>query len=151
MIIIRFSKIRHATRLLALPLLLGVLPACQILQPGAVDQSSSLPEATVNSNLAALTSKPEPVPAQLAELDNPDFVDFENVNRFNKADLVETEVNSVATIKPTLVGLMARSHLHSATSFHPLRQTASIQQQAAVGLENIEIDEAKLEIKPLLL
>ena len=149
MIIIRFSKIRHATRLLALPLLLGVLPACQILQPGAVDQSSSLPEMTVSSNQAALAPESEPVPAQLVKSNIPDFVDFEDANRYDKSELVESEVNSTATTKPALAALMARSHLHSATSFHPLRQSASIQQQAVVELENIEIDETQLEIRPL--
>ena len=120
-----------------------------MLQPGAVDQSPALPEVTSSSEESVQASKPVSTSEQFVQSNNSHSVDLNGINRFSETKIVETKIKPVEVIKPPLAALMTRSHLQATTTVNPLQQPASIQQQAIVELESIEIDEEQLDIKPL--
>ena len=148
MIITRFLKIRHATRLLALPLLIGIVPACQILQPGAVDQSStSLPQTVAGSDVSVPDDQSELATEMLAGIAEKPLENSPSPALFNKPEFAETEVKPVDPVKPALAVLMRKSHLQSTIA--PPARANSIQQQALAELENIVINEDQLEVVEL--
>ncbi len=149
MIIIRLLKIRHTTRLIALPLLLGVLPACQILQPGAADQPRTLSEVAASDNESVFVLQPAMPPEQIAETIEDTSNDLKTSKQSIAPEFTNTEVKPQERVRPALAALMRRSHLQSSTTVKPLEQSDSIQQQALVELQSIEINEEQLEIKPL--